>query len=61
MSDDKDRRGPEDGRRINLSEDYELRYWMGVFGLTEAELRAVVQRVGNTPAAVAKDIGKRWP
>nr|WP_291642327.1 DUF3606 domain-containing protein [Bosea sp. (in: a-proteobacteria)] len=27
MADDKTNRGPQDRARVNLSEDYEVRYW----------------------------------
>jgi hypothetical protein len=31
MADDKTNRGPQDRTRINLSEDYEVRYWTKKF------------------------------
>lgn len=52
MSDDKTKSGGQDRRRINTSEDYELRDWSKKFGVTPDELKAAVQAVGNDAAAV---------
>lgn len=45
MSDDKSNRGPADAQRINVHEDYEVRYWPRELGICEAKLTAVVARV----------------
>jgi Protein of unknown function (DUF3606) len=52
MADDKTNRGPADRSRINVNEDYELRYWSEKFGCTHEKLKAVVKRVG----VMAKDV-----
>lgn len=52
MSDDKNNRGPADRSRINVNEDYELRYWSGKFGCSHEELKAAVQKVGVMAADV---------
>lgn len=52
MSDDKTSRGPADASRINVHEDYELRYWSQKFGVTLEQLRAAVKAVG----VMAKDV-----
>jgi hypothetical protein len=52
MSDDKTSRGPADASRINMHEDYELRYWSQKFGVTSEQLRAAVKAVG----VMAKDV-----
>lgn len=52
MSDDKTKSGGQDRKRINLTEDYEVRDWSKKFGATEDELREAVQAVGNDAAAV---------
>jgi len=52
MSDDKNTRGPADASRINVHEDYELRYWSQKFGVTLEQLRAAVKAVG----VMAKDV-----
>jgi hypothetical protein len=56
MADNKSMKGVQDRTRINLSEDYELRYWCEKFGVTEDELRAAVKRVGNSAKAVDSGI-----
>lgn len=52
MSDDKSIRGPSDRSRINLNEDYEVRYWSKELGCTEAALRQAVRAVGVSATAV---------
>jgi hypothetical protein len=46
MSDDTSKRGPADRNRINVNEDYEVRYWSEKFGVSEEQLRAAVARAG---------------
>ena len=46
MSDDTSKRGPADRSRINVNEDYEVRYWSEKFGVSEEQLRAAVARAG---------------
>lgn len=58
MADDKTDRGPQDRGRINLSEDYEIRYWAKKFGVTEEDLKRAVLRAGPSAAAVARELGK---
>jgi hypothetical protein len=52
MADDRTQRGPQDSSRINLNEDYEVRYWTNKFNCTEAELRRAVQASGSIAAKV---------
>jgi hypothetical protein len=52
--DDKTKRGPQDAARINVHEDYEVRYWTEKFGCTKEELQAAVNKVGVSAAAVEK-------
>lgn len=58
MPDDKNIRGPADAARINIHEDYEIRYWTNKFGCTKAQLVACVQRVGVMAADVKRCLGK---
>lgn len=58
MSDNKSKTGSPDRDRINLSEDYEVQYWTKELGISEKELRDVIQAVGNTSKAVREDLGK---
>ena len=52
MSDDPRKKGPRDSTRINLGEEYEVRYWSEKFGVSKEDLVYAVQRVGS----MAKDV-----
>ena len=56
MSDDRTKRGPQDGKRINMSEDYEVRYWTEKFRVSKEELASAVQAVGSTADAVEQHL-----
>ena len=56
MSDDKTQRSPQDASRIAMGEDYEVRYWTERFGVTREQLRAAVDAVGNSAAAVERHL-----
>lgn len=58
MADDKTDRGPQDRSRINMSEDYEVRYWTRKFGVSKEDLEKAVAKVGSSAAAVARELGK---
>jgi len=58
MSDDLSKRGPQDAARVNVHEDWEVRYWCKAFACTEEQLRAAVKAVGVSAAAVRKHFGK---
>ena len=53
MADDKAKRGPADPNRINMGEDYEIRYWTEKLGCTKAELVSAVGTVGPIASKVA--------
>ena len=59
MSDDKTKRGPRDADRVNINEDYEVRYWTQKWNVTEAQLKDAVRRAGVMAKDVAKALGKR--
>jgi hypothetical protein len=46
MADDKTKRGGQDRSRINLSEEYEVRYWTEKFDVTRLELEGAAEKVG---------------
>jgi hypothetical protein len=46
MPDDPSKRGPQDRSRINLNEDYEVRYWADRFGVSREQLREAVAKAG---------------
>jgi len=59
MSDDLKNPGSQDRARINVNEPHELRYWTGELGVTEEQLRKVVQAVGVSAAAVREHLTKQ--
>ena len=58
MSDDLSKRGPQDAAKVNVHEDWEVRYWCKAFGCTPDALRAAVNIVGVSSAAVRQYFGK---
>ncbi|WP_084026141.1 DUF3606 domain-containing protein [Bordetella flabilis] len=42
MADDLQNRGPQDRARINLNEEWEVRYWTRELGVTEEALRSAL-------------------
>lgn len=48
MADDKENVGAGDRARISLGEEYEVRDWTKTLGVSEDELRAAVDAVGNS-------------
>lgn len=52
MADDKENNGAGDRARVSLSEDYEIRDWTKTLGVSEDELRAAVDAVGNSAEKV---------
>jgi hypothetical protein len=59
MADDKSKRGPQDRSRINLSEDYEIRYWTDKFGVSKAQLEEAVRDVGSAADAVEAELRRK--
>ena len=56
MTDNKTKRGQPDRSKINMQEDYEVKYWAKELGVTRDELQRIVDRVGNSAAAVRKEL-----
>ena len=56
MADDLSKKGPQDRSRINLSEDYEVRYWSEKLGVSAGQLRDAVKKVGNSATAVEQEL-----
>jgi len=46
-----------DRSKINMLEDYEVKYWAKELGVSKDELRKTVDKVGNSAAAVRKELG----
>jgi hypothetical protein len=57
MSDDPSKRGKQDRHRINVSEDYELRYWTEKFGVSQDERKSAVQKLGPMATNVQQHLG----
>ena len=59
MADDKTKRAPQDSSRINIREDYEVRYWTEKFGCTKQQLEDAVKKVGTSAEAVETELKRR--
>jgi hypothetical protein len=58
MPDDNAKWGSQSRRRVNINENYELRYWTKKFGVSEDELKAAVSKVGPIADAVERELKK---
>ena len=58
MPDDKDKTGKPDDIRINVNEDYEVRYWSQNLNVTPEQLKDAVRQVGPMVADVRRKLGK---
>jgi uncharacterized protein DUF3606 len=58
MSDDKQNRGGPDRSRMNMHEDYEVRYWTETLGVSKERLAELVAQHGTSAAKVRAAIGK---
>ena len=58
MADDRTQVGPQDRTRINVNEDYELRYWSERFGVSQQKLKEAVAEVGVSASAVEAHLKK---
>jgi hypothetical protein len=58
MADDKTIRGPADRLRINVNEDYEVRYWTRELSISEERLRALVAKHGVMVSDIRRALGK---
>jgi hypothetical protein len=59
MSDDLKNRGAQDRARINMSEPYEVRYWTKELGVSEDELRQLVNEHGGSAEQIRDAVGRR--
>ena len=58
MSDNLADRGPRDRTRVNVNEDWELRYWSKELGATPEQLREAVDQVGTSVDKVREHVQK---
>ena len=54
MIDDTSNRGPQDGKRINMNQEYEVKYWMERFDVSRERLQLAVDAVGPMADAVER-------
>ena len=59
MADDKSKTRPQDAKRINVNEDYELQDWSKKFGVSPEQLKAAVKEVGTSAEAVEKHLKRK--
>ena len=50
-----------DRSKIIIDDEDHIRYWTRHFGVTKDELARVIERVGNSAAAVRKELGAARP
>lgn len=53
------RRDTPDRSKINMQESWEVKYWTRELGVSRAELEKIVDKVGNSAAAVRKELANR--
>ena len=51
------KRSQPDRSKINMSEDFEVKHWTKALGVDRDMLRKAVDKVGNSAAAVRKELG----
>lgn len=56
MSDNLTKRDQRDRSKINMQEDFEVKYWTKELGVSKEELQKAVDKVGNSAAAVRKEL-----
>ncbi len=59
--DDLKKKGVADRSKINMDEDYEVKFWAKELGVSKDELQRAVDKVGNSAATVRKELGRRRP
>ena len=50
------KKGQRDRSKINMHEDFEVKYWTHALGISREKLQQVVEKVGNSAAAVRKEL-----
>ncbi len=59
MADNKDIRDGRDRSRVAGNEPYELRHIAEKYGVTEAEVKAIIERVGNSREKIEEQLKKK--
>lgn len=50
------KKGTPDRSKINMSEAFEVKYWTKALGVSKDRLQQAVDKVGNSAAAVRKEL-----
>lgn len=58
MADNLQMAGPQDRSRINIHEEWEVRYWTEALGVSKEQLAEIVKEVGPSATAVRQRLGK---
>ena len=58
MSDNLNDRGQQDRSRINVHEEWEVRYWTEALGVSREQLESAVRQVGPSVTAVREHLGR---
>ena len=56
--DDLKKKGADDRSKINMSEAWEVDFWTNELGVSKDELQKVINKVGNSTAAVRRELGQ---
>ena len=54
--DDLKKKGSQDRSKINMHEPHEFKYWTEELGVDKDQLQKLVDKVGNSAAAVRKEL-----
>ena len=57
MTDSLTKRIQPDRSKINMHESYEVKHWSHALGVSPEKLQKAVDKVGNSAAAVRKELG----
>ncbi|WP_082645811.1 DUF3606 domain-containing protein [Bradyrhizobium valentinum] len=57
MTDSLTKKNQPDRSKINMNQSHEVRYWAKHLNISKDELRKIVEKVGNSAAAVRKELG----
>jgi len=54
--DDLKKKSPQDRSKINMHKPYEVKYWTKELGVDKEQLQKLIDKVGNSAAAVRKEL-----
>jgi hypothetical protein len=56
--DDLNKKAAADRSKINMNEDYEVKYWTKELGVSKDKLQKAINKVGNSADAVRKEFSR---